>query len=113
MFCQNCGKEVSENVNFCPSCGKSLNQVEIKKESNLSSNKELSTELKNYYEHFSKISEVYNLSRIGNNLVNNLEWKKLVKGRYTGGIVMFVIGLVGFILTLIPFFIDVEDIGML
>ena len=24
MFCENCGKEVDENVSFCPGCGKNL-----------------------------------------------------------------------------------------
>lgn len=25
MYCKNCGKEISEDSNFCPQCGKSLN----------------------------------------------------------------------------------------
>ncbi|MEM2899489.1 MAG: DUF4342 domain-containing protein [Thermoplasmata archaeon] len=27
MFCKTCGKEVSENMNFCPNCGSSTKKV--------------------------------------------------------------------------------------
>lgn len=99
MFCQNCGKEVSEDVKFCPSCGKPVNQLEVKKETTLSTN--CSNELKSYYDYFSPISEVYKLSNIGTNLLNDSRWYKRVNGRLIGGIIMFVLSIVGFIFTLV------------
>ena len=100
MFCQNCGKEVSEETKFCPSCGNAINQASSKNE-----NKEgagLLNELKKYYEHFSKLSDVYNLYRIGNSLTNDLDWQKKVKSNLIAGWIFFIIGTLGFIITLIP-----------
>lgn len=32
MYCRNCGKELDDNIKFCPECGASTGDYEIKKE---------------------------------------------------------------------------------
>ena len=108
MFCQNCGKEVSEETKFCPFCGNAVNQISSKNEDSKVVN--LSKKLNIYYEYFSKLSDIYNLYKIGNTLTNNLDWQKKVKSNLIAGWIFFILGIVGFIFTLIP---TIESEGIL
>lgn len=51
MFCSNCGKELKEEANFCPYCGRPVKKIEdIKKETdNAEFNAEKSEELESEY----------------------------------------------------------------
>ena len=49
MFCNNCGKEVSDNLTFCPECGNQLSSSAI---TNNSSQQQNSKKNKNLWEYF-------------------------------------------------------------
>lgn len=99
MFCQNCGNEISDNGKFCPACGAAVNQIEVKKESAVSNQKDLTGSLRDCLSHFSKISEIYNFRRTGLNLINNTVWRKKVNSNFTVGFIFFILGIVTFIPT--------------
>ena len=63
-FCQECGASLSENVKYCPDCGKKIQSLELTREPNIhfsaSADK---TILKNVAVHLFKASPVWNINR--------------------------------------------------
>ncbi len=104
MFCQNCGKEISEDTKFCPACGTAVNQagtiVEVKEQKEVAEN--LVNDLQKCNSYFSQISNVYRLQNIGINLVNNATWCKKVKDSYVSSIVFLILGIGGALFTIPP-----------
>lgn len=114
MFCQNCGKEISEDTKFCPACGTAVNQVsapvEIKEQKEVA---EYSPEsLHKCYDFFSQIANVYDLWSIGNNLINNVTWCKKVKKEYTSAIVCLCFGIIDGLFSWIWLSSDFKSLGL-
>lgn len=104
MFCKNCGKEISEDTQFCPRCGAATNQITMGggKETDSVQPENLVSDLQNCLNWFSQIATTYEFYKTGNNLINNETWIKKVKSSFTIGLVFFIGGVVTFVLTMIP-----------